>query len=94
MTTTVRKIYESGEDPEVDDEDEDIEDIDITEDEIDDSDGDIDDEIYEYSNEANVTNKNLIKGEGTNRKWFWFVVIVDEFFCRWWNDFRREEFAD
>ncbi|XP_044268144.1 extracellular sulfatase SULF-1 homolog isoform X2 [Tribolium madens] len=53
-TTTPRRVYESGEDLTLDDEDDEDEDID--EEEIDD-----DDDIY--SNEANVTNKNLIRGE-------------------------------
>ncbi|XP_008193092.1 extracellular sulfatase SULF-1 homolog isoform X2 [Tribolium castaneum] len=63
-TTSPKKVYESGEDLALDDEDDDNEeeDIDVDEDEIDGG-YDVDDDIYVYSNEANVTNKNLIRDE-------------------------------
>jgi hypothetical protein len=75
-TTTTRKVYESGEDLTLDsfadEEDDDLDDddddeVDADDDEIDGGYDDGDDEIYGYSNEANVTSKNLIRGEGTNR---------------------------
>jgi hypothetical protein len=76
-TTTTRKVYESGEDLTLDsfadeedddlDDDDDDDEVDADDDEIDGGYDDGDDEIYGYSNEANVTSKNLIRGEGTNR---------------------------
>jgi extracellular sulfatase Sulf len=69
-TTTTRKVYESGEDLTLDsfadEEDDDLDDddddeVDADDDEIDGGYDDGDDEIYGYSNEANVTSKNLIR---------------------------------
>ncbi|RZC31787.1 extracellular sulfatase SULF-1 -like, partial [Asbolus verrucosus] len=83
-TTTARsvsKIYESGEDLTLDsfgdDEDDDI-DVDDDDDIDDEIDGgyDIDDDTY-YSNEANVTSKNLIRGEGTNRSTLKPILYLD-----------------
>lgn len=84
-TVSSRKVYESGEDPiDLTDDDEDGDDDendDIDEDDNADIDGGydvgIDDDIY-YSNESNVTNKNIIKGEGTNpksEKYQFFILI-------------------